>query len=112
MNSAQNTTIRVDRYVLAEIRANRAMTDAVAEMAIALREFWITEKLLGTLLGRIVERIPAVRGVVVIPGSGLTSCESPRTCRSRSSPSEAQHPKRNESRIGRGCCVQSPTETG
>jgi hypothetical protein len=69
MNSAEDTTIRVDRYVLAEIRANRAMTDAVAEMAIALREIWSTEKLLGTLLDRIVERIPAVRGVVMIPNS-------------------------------------------
>ena len=69
MNSAQNLAIRVDRYVLAEIRANRAMTDAVAGMAIALREIWSTEKLLETLLERIVERIPARRGVVMIPGS-------------------------------------------
>ena len=45
------------------------MTDAVAEMAIALRGIWNTEKLLGTLLDRIVERIPAERGVVMIPGN-------------------------------------------
>ena len=69
MSSKQNAMIRVDRHALAKIRSSRAMTDAVAEMAIALRGIWNTDELLGTLLDRIVERIPAQRGVVMIPGN-------------------------------------------
>jgi len=68
MSESPVKTVRVDRYVLAEIGSSKSIADAVAQVGASIQGIRNTEPLLARLLEQIFEFIPAERGVVLLAG--------------------------------------------
>src|SRR4051812_20560608 len=68
MRDSPIKTVRVDRYVLAEIGSSQPVADALAQAGAAIQGIRNTEPLLARLLEQIFEFIPAERGAVLLAG--------------------------------------------
>jgi transcriptional regulator with PAS, ATPase and Fis domain len=68
MSDSPVKTVRVDRYMLAEIGSSRSVADALAQVGASIQGIRNTEPLLARLLEQIFEFIPAERGAVLLSG--------------------------------------------
>jgi len=68
MSDSLIKTMRVDRYVLAEIGSSKSIADALAQVGASIQGIRNTEPLLARLLEQISEFIPAERGAVLLAG--------------------------------------------
>jgi Nif-specific regulatory protein len=68
MSDSLIKTVRVDRYVLAEIGSSKSIADTLSQIGASIQGIRNTEPLLVRLLEQIFELIPAERGAVLLAG--------------------------------------------